>query len=222
MAAHSCRPDQREAELRVTSFRGLLGALSRQGVFALALAGSLLLLFTGDVQAGTEELAKAAAWRLGDQISIAGLLYAQGNHDDKVDEIMKAMKPLAEAMQLEIKPFPPRSADSSQTYADVIHYLIQGDGADLGREIGEKFGNSAGTLYEVAVKSNLLLLLYQPGEDQGIGGVIKSRMTEIGMPENLWIGVVNAINNKASEAEMKDAVFKMHDDVAAYLGQQID
>jgi hypothetical protein len=191
-------------------------------VFALALAGSFLLLFTGDVQAGTEELAKAAAWRLGDQISIAGLLYAQGNHDDKVDEIMKAMKPLAEAMQLEIKPFPPRSADSSQTYADVIHYLIQGDGADLGREIGEKFGNSAGTLYEVAVKSNLLLLLYQPGEDQGIGGVIKSRMTEIGMPENLWIGVVNAINNKASEAEMKDAVFKMHDDVAAYLGQQID
>ncbi len=208
--------------MRVTRFRGLLGALSWRGVFALALAGSFLLLFTGDVQAGTEELAKAAAWRLGDQISIAGLLYAQGNHDDKVDEIMKAMKPLAEAMQLEIKPFPPRSADSSQTYADVIHYLIQGDGADLGREIGEKFGNSAGTLYEVAVKSNLLLLLYQPGEDQGIGGVIKSRMTEIGMPENLWIGVVNAINNKASEAEMKDAVFKMHDDVAAYLGQQID
>lgn len=209
--------------MRVTSLRGLLGALSRRGVLALALAGTLLLLFfTGDAQAGTEELAKAAAWRLGDQISIAGLLYAQGNHDDKVDEIMKAMKPLAEAMQIEIKPFPPRSPDSSQTYADVIHYLIQGDGADVGREIAEKFGNPAGTLYEVAVKSNLLLLLYQPGEDQGIGGVIKSRMTEIGMPENLWIGVVNAIDNKASEAELKDAVFKMHDDVAAYLGQQID
>ncbi len=209
--------------MRVTSFRGLLGALSRKGVFAPALAGSLLLLLlAGNAVAGTEELAKAASWRLGDQISIAGLLYAQGNHDDKVDEIMKGMKPLAEAMQLEIKPFPPRSPDSSQTYADVIHYLIQGDGADLGRDIGDKFGTPAGTLYEVAVKSNLLLLLYQPGEDQGIGGVIKSRMTEIGMPENLWIGVVNAIDNKVSEAEMKDAVFKMHDDVAAYLGQQID
>ncbi len=193
--------------MRVTSLRGLLGALSRRSVLAPALAGTLLLLFfTGDARAGTEELAKAAAWRLGDQISIAGLLYAQGNHDDKVD----------------IKPFPPRSPDSSQTYADVIHYLIQGDGADVGREIAEKFGNPAGTLYEVAVKSNLLLLLYQPGEDQGIGGVIKSRMTEIGMPENLWIGVVNAIDNKVSEAELKDAVFKMHDDVAAYLGQQID
>jgi hypothetical protein len=66
------------------------------------------------------------------------------------------------------------------------------------------------------------MLLYQPGEDQGIDGVIQARMSEIGMPENLWIGLVNAINGKAPESDVKDAVFKMHDDVAAYLGQQLD
>lgn len=86
----------------------------------------------------------------------------------------------------------------------------------------EKFGNAAGTLFEVSVKSNLLILLYQPDEDQGIGSVIQSRMSEIGLPENLWMGVVTAINNKASEGDVKDAVFKMHDYVAAYLGQQLD
>ena len=43
-------------------------------------------------------------------------------------------------------------------------------------------------------------------------------MTEMGLPENLWMGVVNAINNKATQGELKDAVFKMHDHVAAYLG----
>jgi len=47
-------------------------------------------------------------------------------------------------------------------------------------------------------------------------------MSGIGMPENLWMGVVTAINNKAPEADVKDAVFKMHDDVAAYLGKQVD
>ena len=104
----------------------------------------------------------------------------------------------------------------------MIHYLIAGDGAALGNEIGQKFGTPAGTLFEVSVKSNLLILLYQPGEDQGIGGVIQSRMSEIGLPENLWIGVVTAVNSKAPEADVKDAVFKMHDDVAAYLGKQID
>jgi len=192
-------------------------------MLTLAVTGALLLVF-GIAEAGAtpEDLAKAAAWRLGDQLSLAGLLYAQGNQEDKVTELLSGIKPLAEAMQVEIKSFPPRSADSSQTYADVIHYLIAGDGAALGSEIGQKFGTPAGTLFEVSVKSNLLILLYQPGEDQGIGGVIQARMSGIGMPENLWMGVVTAINNKAPEADVKDAVFKMHDDVAAYLGKQVD
>ena len=67
-----------------------------------------------------------------------------------------------------------------------------------------------------------MLLLYEPGDDQGIGGVIQSRMNEVGIPENLWIGVVNAINNKAPQGELKDAVFKMHDEVSAYLGQRAE
>ena len=47
------------------------------------------------------------------------------------------------------------------------HYLIAGNGAALGSEIGQKFGTPAGTLFEVSIKSNLLILLYQSGEDQG-------------------------------------------------------
>jgi hypothetical protein len=200
-----------------------LWARARTLSLTLAAAGVVFLLFfAGEGQAAVEDLAKAAAWRLGDQLSLAALLYAQGNQDEKVEELLASIKPVAEAMELEIKPFPARSSDSAQTYADVIHYLIDGDGADLGREISEKFGNAAGTLFEVSVKSNLLILLYQPGEDQGIGGVIQARMSEIGMPENLWISLVNAIKSNAPEGDVKDAVFKMHDDVAAYLGQQID
>ncbi len=209
--------------MRALSLRARSGALSLAGVAALVAVGVLFLfVFAAEGLASDEDLAKAAAWRLGDQLSLAALLYAQGNQDQKVDDLLASIKPITEAMQLDLKPFPPRSSDSSQTYADVIHYLIQGDGADLGRDISEKFGNAAGTLFEVSVKSNLLILLYQPGEDQGIGGVIQARMSEIGMPENLWIGLVNAINSKAPEGDVKDAVFKMHDDVATYLGHQID
>ena len=204
------------------SLRTKSGTLSREGIITLAVGAFLLLFVVGEGRAAVEDLAKAAAWRLGDQLSLAALLYAQGNQEDKVEQLLSNIKPVAEAMEVEIKPFPPRAADSAQTYADVIHYLIEGDGAELGREIAEKFGNPAGTLYEVAVKSNLLILLYEPGEDQGIGGVIQARMTEIGLPENLWIGVVNAINNKASADDVRNAVFKMHDDVATYLGQQLD
>lgn len=207
--------------MRIRLFPSVPEALSRRHLLAWVLgAAFLLLLGIPPGRAGVDELAKAAAWRLGDQLSLAGLLYAQGGQDDKVEKLLSALKPMIDPMELTIKPFPPRVETSAATYADVIHYLIEGDGAELGREIAGKFGKEAGTLFEVAVKSNLLILLYQPGDDQGIGGVIQSRCSEIGLPENLWMGVVTAINNKAPENDVKEAVFKMHDDVAAYLGQQ--
>jgi hypothetical protein len=112
------------------------GALGLAGVVALVAVGALFLfVFAAEVLASDEDLAKAAAWRMGDQLSLAALLYAQGNQDQKVGELLASIKPITEAMQLGLKPFPQRSSDSAQTYADVIHYLIQGDGADLGRDI---------------------------------------------------------------------------------------
>ncbi len=201
----------------------LPGALTRRIFLTWALAGALtVLLGFPPTRAEMVDLAKAAAWRLGDQLSLAGLLYAQGGQSDNVEQLLTSIKPLADAMEIEIKAFPPAGATQTETYADVIFYLIKGDGAEIGREIAGKFGNDAGTLYEVSTKSNLLLLLYEPGDDQGIGGVIQSRMSAIGLPENLWMGVVNAINNKATQGELKDAVFKMHDDVAAYLGERAE
>jgi len=189
--------------------------------FAWLLAAALMLLPTAP-SIGAEEsgVAKAAAWRIGDQLSLAGLLYAQGGEEENVTQLLSTIKPLTEAMHIEVKPFPPRGATPVETYAEVIQYLIKGDGAEIGRQISEKFGKEAGTLFEISVKSNLLILLYEPGDDQGIGSVIQSRCTEISLPNNLWIDVVNAVNKKASKDEVKDAVFKMHDDVAAFLNQQ--
>ena len=199
------------------------GSRTRRHLLTWLLAG-LILLVLGVPAARAEitDLAKAAAWRLGDQLSLAGLLYAQGNQPDKVEQLLTSLKPLAGAMEIEIKPFPPRAATETETYAEIIRYLIKDDGATAGQQIAEKFGVAAGTLYEVSIKSNLLLLLYEPGDDQGIGGVIQSRMSEVGLPETLWMGVVTAINNKASQGDVKDAIFKMHDDVAAYLGQRAE
>jgi hypothetical protein len=44
-------------------------------------------------------------------------------------------------------------------------------------------------------------------------------MSEAGLPEQLWIGVVKAIDAKASQGELKDAVLKMHEAVVSYLGR---
>ena len=198
-------------------------ALTRRGLVAWVLAGGLLLLLGASAARAEESaVAKAAAWRIGDDLSLAGLLYAQGGEKDTVEELLSRIRPLTEAMQIEIKPFPPRAPTTIETYAEVIQYLIKGDGAEIGHQISQKFGNEAGTLFEISVKSNLLILVYDPGDDQGIGGIIQSRCTEIGLPNNLWLDVVNAVNAKASKNDVKNAVFKMHDDIATYLGARVE
>jgi hypothetical protein len=196
------------------------GPLKHRFAWALA-AAFLLVLGIASVHAQESAVAKAAAWKIGDQLSLAGLLYAQGGEDTNVKELIDSIKPFTDAMKIEIKPFPPRAATPVETYAAVIEYLIKGAGADIGRKIAEQFGKNAGLLFEISVKSNLLILLYEPGDDQGIGGVIQSRANEVGLPNNLWLDVVNAVNSKAPKEEVKNAVFKMHDDVAAYLNQQV-
>jgi hypothetical protein len=161
----------------------------------------------------------AAAWRFGDRLSLAAFLFARGGQDDGVERLLSSIKPIADAMGITIAPFPPRAATSVDTYGAVILYLVEGAGAETGRALAAKFGKDASLLYDAAIKSNLLLLLYAPGDDHGLGGVIRSRMSEAGLPEQLWIGVVKAIDAKASQGELKDAVLKMHEAVVSYLGR---
>jgi hypothetical protein len=193
--------------------------LGRRKLIALAFVTATLPLFGGSrACAEPAEPIGAAAWRLGDRLSLAAFFFARGGQDDAVERLLSSIKPIAEAMGITIAPFPTRAATSVDTYGEVIVYLVEGAGAETGRALAAKFGKDAGLLYDAAIKSNLLLLLYEPGDDHGLGGVIRSRMSEAGLPEQLWIGVVKAIDAKASQSELKDAVLKMHEAVASYLG----
>jgi hypothetical protein len=168
--------------------------------------------------AESSSLTKAAAWRLGDNLSMAAILYAEGKDPDTSQVFTKAKK-LADALGVEIKPFPVKSTTSSGTSADVIHYLIKGDGALIGEALGMKYNDEHRILYEVSVKSNLLFILYGPGDRtaNAISDVVTSRCEQIRLPSRLWMGVVTAINNERSWDEVRDAVIKMHEDVASYL-----
>ena len=183
---------------------------------------AFLIFGTAQSSAAVGELANAAAWRLGDQLSLAALLYAQGDQGDKVDRLLADMKPLAESMGIEIKAFPARPGNMSVAYGQILDYLVEGDGAAVGAALAAKYGGDAASLFELSMKSNLLILLYQPGQDRGIGEVIKIRCEEIELPKDLWGQVVDAIDRKAPQGDVKDAIFKMHDDVADYLLKQAE
>jgi hypothetical protein len=186
----------------------------------LALAG---LCLAGAVRGAHAEsgdnTTKDASWLLGDNLSLAALLYNQGADQSTIDHFMSRANELAQDLGVIIKPFPARTADSASSTAELIHYLIAGDGALAGVALAKKFDDAHGYLFEVAVKSNLLILLYAPGDSlgQSVADVVKTRMSSVGVPENLWSDVVAQVNDKRSADDVKAAVFKMHKDVANYF-----
>ena len=187
-----------------------------------ALAISVLALPAVDVAASAEDGSKTSeggAWLLGDNLSLAALLYNQGAPQDTVDRFLGKAKKIADIFGVQVKPFPAKAGGSASSSADMIHYLIAGDGAAIGAALARKYNEAHGVLFEVAVKSNLLILLYAPGDNLGrsIAEVIKSRLTSIHLPQNLWLNVVTLVNNKGEVDAVKEAVFKMHKDIADYF-----
>jgi hypothetical protein len=196
---------------------------NRRNLLKASLAAAVILAFpaASAIAAGTQET-RGGTWILGDRLSLAALLYAQNRAQNLIDQTLGAAKSIASALGVEVPPFPAKSSTQPATDADVIHYLIKGDGAQIGVALANKYGPDHGVLYEVSVKSNLLIWLYAPGDSlgKGIGDVIKDRCESIHLPQQLWMPVVTLVNNQGSPDAIKDAVFKMHEDVANfYLGK---
>jgi hypothetical protein len=170
-------------------------------------------------RAGGSATTRAAAWVIGSNLAFAAMLYAQGADAATVDSFLAKAKGIAESDEIgiQIQPFPDKGASMPETMAVVIHYLIKGDGWNVGQSLSDKFDAYHGTLFEVAVKSGLLLVLYQPGDDSGIGDIIKDRCQSLDLPPELWTPVTDAIAAQKDSDTVRDAVLKMHDDVSSYL-----
>jgi len=196
------------------------GGISRRDVVTVGSAAVIALALcerSARAETMTPNISKAGSWVLGDKLSLAALGYGRGVKAETVDRLLSDAKSLAESLGVAVKPFPPKASKESETLATMIHYLIKGDGWSTGTALINKYDKAHGVLFEVSVKSNLLLLLYAPGDDSGIGSIIKSRFEEIKLPPTLWSGVVALIDKKAPSSEVSDAVFKMHKDVTDYF-----
>jgi hypothetical protein len=195
-----------------------IGVVGRRDVLA-GLAAVMTLCMSRTAKAEDANTTKGAAWILGDRLSLAALLYNQNAAPDQMNRYLDNAKGVASDLGLSVPPFPAKAADSSEATADLVHYLIAGDGAQIGAALAKKYDSSHGELFEVAVKSNLLILLYGPGDSLGlsIAQVVRDRMQSVGVPERLWSDVVDAVEQHRSADDVKDAVFKMHKDVTDFF-----
>jgi hypothetical protein len=159
---------------------------------------------------------KAAAWLLGSKLSLGLLLKARGE-EELGDKILVQADNFALTLKLRITPFRPRGDTETEILAETTHYLIKGDGAQVGAALSAKFSEPHAVLFEIAVKSSLAIVLYVPGDDLSLAGTIEDRCTRIYLPEELWMPVVDAMRQKQDQDSVKSLIFTMHENVARYL-----
>jgi hypothetical protein len=162
---------------------------------------------------------KLVVWALGSRLSLAALGYHQGAPREAVDSLLTKARTLAAEVGAEVPDLPRKTGKESADAAAVVHYLLVEAAQPMGRAIDQRYGAEHAALFEVALKSNLLLLLYVPGQKEGaeIADVLVQRGRKADLPEELLRPLVAKIAARAAYPDLKEAVFRMHDDVARHL-----
>src|SRR6185436_8545258 len=105
-----------------------------------------------------------------------------------------------------------------------IDYLATANGKRIGQELSKSHTAEESALFEVALKSNILLLLYVPNSSAGnsVAAAISQAAPQAKLPAELWQPLVDALNKQAPQADVRAAVRKMHIDVQQNLTQRAE
>jgi len=111
-----------------------------------------------------------ATFDLGNQLSLAVLGRSGGAPSKAVDRLLKKAEQSAALLKVKIPALPPLTGSQSKDGADALHYLLQGTAPML-----KKMNPRQNAIYEIAVKSNILRMLYVPGNDMGLVKILQAR-----------------------------------------------
>ena len=142
---------------------------------------------------------RLTAWILGSRLSLAALAHDRGVAAKSVpiwlEEARAAAKTLGSSLSELPEPAP--VGDTAPASRQVINYLLL-NGQSLGSELSQRRGPEESALFEIALKSNILLLLYNPSGTAGSSiAVAISRAAPQGkLPAELWRPLVELLQKE--------------------------
>jgi hypothetical protein len=163
---------------------------------------------------------RLATWLLGSKLSLAALANEHGAPVEQVEKLLDQSKTLAKMLGVSVPELPARPASNAARPATdpALDFLFT-RGQEIGRELTQKQNADQAALFEVAVKSNLLLVLYKPGTPttEAIATAIEQAGSRAKLPQELWQPLLDVLASRPSQADVQRAVFKLHADVDKYL-----
>jgi hypothetical protein len=168
---------------------------------------------------------RLAAWLLGSKLSLAALAHDRGVAADKIPTWFGEARAAAESLETSVPELPERSATSDDAPAsrEVLGYLLD-QGKRVGPELATRFGADHAALFEVSLKSNLLLVLYKPGSSavEHISAAIDGAAPRAALPPELWRPLLDTLANGAPAVDVRAAVRRLHTDAERHLATAVE
>ena len=172
----------------------------------------ILLVLSAGAQATTDSK-MSQAWVLGSKLALAGTLHSQTSDAALVGRQFASASSAAAVFGLKLPPLPAKVGDRVKDSAAVMHYLINTTGNPIGSVLAKNHGPEHAAIFEIALKSNMLLILYGPGESTAntIAGVIRSRSANAKYLNGMTAKLLQLIDQKAPYDQVKAELFEIHD-----------
>jgi hypothetical protein len=158
---------------------------------------------------------RRAAWQLGNQWSLAALARERGAAADDVNTWFTRSQELAQSLGTTLNALPPSAGGDrdAATRAMVRHLLVEGQ--RLGRDLADRHGGDHAALFELGVKSNLLLVLYEPNTPiaETLAASIAQARELAQSPAELWQPLLTAIAEGREPAAIRQIVLRLPDEV---------
>ena len=156
---------------------------------------------------------KSAAWQLGSQLSVAGVLLVDSNDKALVDRQFARASAAASKFGLKLPALPVRTGQKVEDSAAVLQYLLGATGNPIGAILRKNYGPEHAAVFEIALKANILIILYGPGEKEAdtIANVIRKRRVDAKLPNGMTDPLLALIDRGATYNEVKNALFDLND-----------
>ena len=100
-------------------------------------------------------------------------------------------------------------------------YLVKTVGGPLRKQVTRKFGADSAKLYDLAVHTTVLTMIYGPEFNaeqlQQLTQPIEQAARDAGVPERFWKPLLQKVAEKSETIEVRQAVVKMQEAIGDYL-----
>ncbi len=188
---------------------------------------TLVPMKDSSVTSAKENVATRAAntrfqsWELGKSLAFAALIRGKHGPDATVKSMLLTVSKNSQALKVTV-PAPDKQTDDVNTdTAAAIEFLLNKAGKPIYKSLQENHGEDHSALFELAVKSTLLSMLYEPGDStsEAFATAIRRSAKNASLDEAVWKALTDKVMKQADQAMVTSEIKQFQQRVAQAISK---